>query len=122
MYIFVFGSNLAGIHGAGAALFAAQHFDAESGIGEGLTGQAYAIPTKDQFLKVRSLKDIKQSITYFLEVATYSNEKFKVTRVGCGLAGYKDIDIAPLFLYPPANCYFDPQWKQFGLKSWPKDW
>lgn len=112
--IFVFGANLAGRHGKGAALHAASAHGAQRGVGEGRTGNAYAIPTKDERLRTRSLEEIAASITTFIEYALAHPElKFQVTRVGCGLAGYNDADIAPLFDPPPANCIMPAEWAPF---------
>ena len=67
--IFVFGSNLAGIHGAGAAKTAYREFGAELHVGEGMTGRCYAIPTKDEKLRVRPIEDIGYSILKFINTA-----------------------------------------------------
>lgn len=118
-YILVFGSNLAGQHGAGAALYAAQRHAACYGVGEGPTGSAYALPTKDRNIRTLPLTDIREAVVRFLEYAWAHPElKFKVTRVGCGLAGYTDDDIAPMFDTVPPNCGFDPLWSRFGLQTW----
>jgi hypothetical protein len=110
--IFVFGSNLAGRHGAGAALVARKYFDAVYGEGVGRTGDAYAIPTKDKNLKVLPISEIQKHVEDFLEYAHAHQElQFEVTRVGCGLAGYKDEDIAPLFHHVPDNCMMPEQWR-----------
>lgn len=97
--VFVFGSNLAGIHGAGAALFAKQNHGAIQGQGIGLQGNSYAIPTKDHQIKTLPISEIKKHVNVFITFAI-ENPKliFNVTRIGCGLAGYKNKDIAPLFL------------------------
>lgn len=96
--IFVFGSNLSGIHGAGAAKFAAQHYGAVYGKGIGPNGSSYAIPTKDLKINTLPLHEIKKYITDFILFSRENqNQIFHLTRVGCGLAGYKDRDIAPLF-------------------------
>ena len=109
--IFVFGSNQAGRHGKGAARTAMMRHGAVYGIGEGHTGVAYAIPTKDHQLKVRPLPDIKTSVETFLSYATAHPEwVFFVTRVGCGLAGYTDGDIAPMFKGAPSNCLLPDGW------------
>lgn len=109
--IFVFGSNLAGRHGKGAAWHAMQHCGAIYGQGRGLQGHSYAIPTKDECLKTRSLEQIKEDIDVFLEFARSNFEmKFQVTRIGCGLAGYKDYQIAPMFINAPVNCVFESKW------------
>ena len=109
--IFVFGSNLAGIHGAGAALCAKQEHGAQYGVGEGRTGNAYAIPTKDHKIRTRPLADIQVSVNHFLDYAREHPElTFIVTRIGCGLAGYKDTDIAPMFDTAPSNCILPEGW------------
>ncbi len=95
---FVFPSNLAGRHGLGAALIALHLFGAEYGVGFGLTGQSYAIPTKDRNLKVLPVSEIKPYVKIFIEYAKQNSDLvFKVTLIGCGLAGYSAKDIAPLF-------------------------
>ena len=91
--IFVFGSNLAGQHGGGAARLAYNQFGAEWGVGVGLTGQTYAIPTMHG-----GVDAIAPYVDEFIEFARQnSNMKFYVTRIGCGIAGFRDEDIAPLF-------------------------
>jgi hypothetical protein len=98
--IFVFGSNLAGRHGRGAALIARERFDAKYGEGIGRTGQCYAIPTKDQNIQTLPISRIHPYIIDFFWYAVKHPElEFLVSRVGCGLAGYKPKDIAPLFVY-----------------------
>lgn len=104
--IFVFGSNLAGRHGKGAALLAKQKFGARYGQGVGLQGKSWAIPTKDNRLYVLSLVKINKYVKELLEFANYCiHKEFLVTEIGCGLAGYSPKDIAPLFLVNdmPAN-------------------
>lgn len=96
--IFVFGSNLAGRHGKGAALEARNKYAAVYGVGRGRTGNAYALPTKDENLKSLPLKDIKANIFAFVKYAKdHPEETFIVTPVGTGLAGYEKIDIADCF-------------------------
>ena len=96
--IFVFGSNLAGIHGAGAAKVARFKFNAQLGVGEGLTGQCYAIPTKDKSIRTLPLNRIEYSVKKFLSVAeSMPSKKFLVSAIGCGLAGYSPLEIAPMF-------------------------
>lgn len=110
--VFVFGSNLAGRHGKGAALTAKQSHGAQIGIGEGLTGFSYAIPTKDEHLKVRPLQEIKKSVDRFLEFAKSNPDMlFTVTKIGCGLAGYKEHQIQPMFNDAPKNCLLPVGWK-----------
>jgi hypothetical protein len=116
--IFVFGSNLAGRHGAGAALYAHDVYEAKYGVGMGRTGQAYAIPTKDAQLNTLALEYIHHQVKEFLEYARHKkDEVFFVTRIGCGLAGYKNEQIAPMFRGAPDNCIFDISWKQILLNT-----
>jgi hypothetical protein len=110
--VFVFGSNLAGRHGAGAALFARNYNGAIYGQGVGPQGQSYAIPTKDALLQTLPLILIKTYILGFLEYAKANPAlTFYVTRIGCGLAGYKDEDIAPMFKSHPSNCTMPVEWE-----------
>lgn len=96
--IFVFGSNYAGRHGRGAALTALRKFGAVNGKGIGLMGKSYGIATKDRKLKVLPIAHIELQIAKFLIFAqTHKDLIFLVTPIGCGLAGYKVKDIAPLF-------------------------
>lgn len=95
--VFVFGSNLAGRHGRGAAKKALE-FGAIYGQGKGLQGNTYAIPTKDENLQVRRVKDIEPDVEEFVDYAKAHPElTFLVTEVGCGLAGYLPGSMAPLF-------------------------
>jgi hypothetical protein len=103
--IFVFGSNLAGIHGLGAARTAHEKFGAIMGQGVGLMGSSYGIPTKDKELKVLPLDKIKKHIDTFITFAkSQPYLEFYVTKVGCGLAGYTEDEMAPLFEGCPKNC------------------
>ncbi|MBO4558162.1 MAG: hypothetical protein J5693_06100 [Bacteroidales bacterium] len=91
--VFVFGSNLAGQHGGGAAYVAMRDFGAEWGVGVGLRGQTYAIPTMQG-----GVETIKPYVDEFIAFARKHPELFfYVTRIGCGIAGFADRDIAPLF-------------------------
>ena len=91
--VFVFGSNLKGYHGGGAARVAMEKFGAEWGVGVGPTGQCYAIPTMQG-----DVETIEPYVNRFLEYAkTHQNNRFLVTRIGCGIAGFDDMYIAPLF-------------------------
>lgn len=102
--IFVFGSNQAGMHGKGAALVAQRLFGAEYGKGRGLVGQTYAIPTKSRYLKTLPLSAIRVFVDQFLrEAESMPHLTFYVTKIGCGLAGYKPDQIAPMFRGHPAN-------------------
>jgi hypothetical protein len=112
--IFTFGSNLAGRHGAGAARTARQKFGAKYGQGTGFQGESYAIPTKDSSLKTLPLNKIMGYVKDFKAFASKNADKeFYVTRIGCGLAGYDDADIAPLFTKAPKNCVFPQAWKKY---------
>ena len=91
--VFVFGSNLAGMHGGGAAMQAFRHFGAEWGNGVGPQGQSYAIPTMQG-----GVETIKPYVDDFIEYARECDQNtFYVTRIGCGIAGFTDEEIAPLF-------------------------
>ena len=91
--IFVFGSNLEGMHGGGAARLAYDKFGAIWGQGVGLQGQSYGIPTMHG-----GVEDIKPYVDEFIEFARSHPElTFLVTRIGCGIAGFRDEEIAPLF-------------------------
>lgn len=90
--IFVFGSNIHGMHGGGAARIAYQKFGAEMGNGEGLQGQSYALPTME------GLENTKKAVDNFIACAKAHKELiFLVTPVGCGIAGYTPEEIAPMF-------------------------
>jgi hypothetical protein len=91
--IFVFGSNLAGAHGGGAARIAADRFGAIMGQGVGLQGQSYAIPTMQG-----GVETIKPYVDEFIAFAKQHPEMtFLVTKIGCGIAGFTTDEIAPLF-------------------------
>lgn len=118
--IFVFGSNTGGIHGAGAARHAFDNEGAAWGQGFGHYGNSFAIPTKGVFksngrLAVGNTLPIAKIEGYVKAFLKYANDNpemsFKVSRIGCGLAGLYDADVAPLFYGAPANCHFDTAWK-----------
>ena len=91
--IFVFGSNLRGLHGGGAARVAYERFGAIWGQGVGMQGQSYGIPTMHGGVDV-----IKPYVDEFIEFAKNHTEyTFLVTKIGCGIAGFKEEEIAPLF-------------------------
>lgn len=95
--VFVFGSNLAGKHGKGAAKDALK-WGAVYGVEEGLKGQTYAIPTKDKNIKPMYLFIIREYVNNFINFANENPHlTFLVTEIGCGLARYSPFDIAPLF-------------------------
>lgn len=109
-WIWVFGSNLAGRHGAGAALVARERFGALPGIGRGFSGNSFAIPTKDKDLRVLPLDLIRQYVNSFVEFTkTKKDSVFFVTRIGCGLAGYTNHEIAPMFK-DCENCSMPEEW------------
>lgn len=97
--IFVFGSNWAGRHGAGAALHAKQHWGAMQGVGMGRTGKAYALPTKDANIKTLELSRIYfgSVLPWQKYVKEHPELLFLMTKVGCGLAGYTVEQVGPLF-------------------------
>lgn len=102
--VFVFGSNQAGRHGKGAALWALQHRGAIYGQGEGPQGNSYAIPTKDGMLRTLPREDIGAAVDRFLDFARSRRDlTFQVTPIGCGLAGYKPEQIAGMFSSVPPN-------------------
>ena len=91
--VFVFGSNLEGMHGGGAAFAAWKKFGAVMGCGVGLRGQSYAIPTMQG-----GVETIEPYVSSFIAFAKEHSELFfYVTRIGCGIAGFRDKEIAPLF-------------------------
>ena len=93
--IFVFGSNIQGLHGGGAAAAAMKNFGAIWGLGVGLQGQSYAIPTMHG-----GVDEIRPYVDEFIDFARQHPElTFLVTRIGCGIAGFTDKQIAPLFVY-----------------------
>lgn len=116
--IFVFGSNLAGRHGKGAAKFAKENYGAIYGVGIGRTGNSYAIPTKDENLRVLSLDVIQRFVKDFIKYAALAeHELFYVTSFGTGLSGYSISDIKPLFgdfSKLPYNIVFTKDWFSNG--------
>ena len=111
--IFVFGSNLAGRHGKGAALYARQHHGAIYGQGIGIQGSSYGIPTKDEHLKILPLETIEIHIRNFV---TYANENpdktFMLTPIDTGLAEYKKTEIFNIIRNLPIrkNILFTKEW------------
>jgi hypothetical protein len=98
--VFVFGSNIAGRHGKGAAKLAVKKFGAQFGVGSGFCGSSYAIPTKDEYMRPLTLEQIEAHVNVFIHFARFQRPdlKFFVIKIGCGLAGYSPEDIAPLFI------------------------
>lgn len=114
--IFVFGSNLAGIHGAGAALFAVKYCGAIYGQGIGLQGCSYGIPTKDAHIITLPPSRVRKHVNDFLAFARSRPDlTFYVTPIGCGLAGYKRPQIRPMFDDMPPNCRFAETWEDEDL-------
>jgi hypothetical protein len=112
--IFVFGSNLAGRHGAGAAKYAKDHYGAVYGVGIGPSGCSYAIPTKDYVLKTLTLNAIERHIKDFIEYAeAHPDDEFLLTPIGCGLAGYRRDQIRPLIekYNRPSNVIYTKEWE-----------
>ena len=106
--IFVFGSNLSGMHGGGAAWVAYKKFGAIMGQGVGLQGQSYGIPTMQG-----GVETIKPYVDEFINFArTHTELTFLVTRRGCGIAGFCDSEIAPLFeeAHKIENIVLPPGW------------
>lgn len=106
--IFVFGSNLAGMHGGGAAWVAYRKFGAIMGQGVGLQGRSYGIPTMQG-----GVETIKPYVDEFIEFARSRQDlTFLVTRIGCGIAGFTDEEIAPLFekAHEVENIVLPPDW------------
>lgn len=135
--VFVFGSNTAGIHGGGAAHYAYKHRGARWGASYGHYGETFAIPTKGHIFRLNQtatnskpmvgdtlcLNSIREYVTGFLAFARHHPElTFQVTCIGCGLAGLKHEDIAPMFRQATKNCHFDDKWKpwleQYGFQFW----
>lgn len=124
--IFVFGSNLGGHHGLGAANVALNGYGAIYGIGVGPQNQSYAIPTKNETLHPLSVGLIRKYVQQFIQYARlfsdteqrsvnerYDYRTFFVTSIGCGYAGYKPENIAPMFKDAPLNCSFPDVWKPY---------
>lgn len=111
--IFVFGSNLAGMHGMGSAAEAYRNHGAKMGVGRGRTGQSYAIPTKDEELLPLPLHVIHRHVKTFLAYAEeHPSLNFHIVKVGCGLAGYMEEEIRPFFADAPENCALPPGWRK----------
>lgn len=102
--IFIFGSNEAGRHGKGAALYARKYFNATYGQGYGLQDRSFAIPTKDYNIQTLPITKIKIYVDKFIKFAEENPQyTFNLTRIGCGLTEYKDEEISPLFKNTPNN-------------------
>lgn len=110
--IFVFGSNLAGAHGGGAAKFAIDRYGAIWGRGRGLQGNSYAIPTMGRDYTTLPVGDIKCYIAEFLRFAEHHMDdmEFDITPVGCGIAGLSRDLVRPMFASMTPNCHFTTSW------------
>lgn len=114
--IFVFGSNLRGVMGAGAALTAKRYHGAIEGRGEGIMGKSYALPTKRTPWEPLTLPEVAEHVATFISYAqTHRSYDFFVTAVGCGLAGFKPEQIAPMFANAPSNCRLPPGWREIAM-------
>lgn len=113
--IFVFGSNRQGRHGAGAALFAVSKYGAVYGQSSGRQGDSYAIITKElrHDMPPVTLEEVQTGVTTFLKYAMEHPElTFMVTKLGCGLAGFRECDIMPMFESAPLNCKLPAAWNR----------
>lgn len=111
--IFVFGSNMAGQHAAGAALVAAERYGAIEGEPSGPMGLSYAIPTVSSLGEPMVLKTIQGYVQRFIDYTRLAYLRpFFVTRIGCGIAGFEDRQIAPMFRYAPRiNVSLPEEWR-----------
>lgn len=110
--IFVFGSNLAGRHGAGAALGAKREYGAAYGVGRGITGHSYALPTKNGPYEALPLSRVMEEIGGFVEFAKQTPAtQYRMTRVGCGLSGLPENPIRDRLLDAPANVLLPGTWE-----------
>lgn len=120
MKVFTFGSNEQGIHKRGAALFALQKRGAILYQGVGHQGNSYAIPTKKTPWISLPLSMIQSYVNQFIAYAKENPQlEFQVTRIGCGLAGYTDAEIAPMFVGVPGNCELPVEWEIFLMTTPP---
>lgn len=125
--VFVFGSNELGKHGGGAARVAADKFGAIYGQGFGPQGNTFGIPTCSKPTGQPNSEIALKKLTFYIDcfklwAGQYEPEKsFKVTQVGCGLAGWTKEEIAPLFISSSSNCFFDTAWADIlgeNVKYW----
>jgi hypothetical protein len=111
---FVFASNLLGHHSRGSALDARTWLGAADGVASGITGECYAIPTKDKALRTLPLATVAGHIGSFLRFAAENpKQRFQLTRVGCGLSAFRDDEIAPLFKGYTYNLILPGAWNPF---------
>lgn len=109
--IFVFGSNLAGDHSNGVSLYALRNYGAKRREGIGHFNKSYALPVKGLYMEVLPLEIIQGYVDQFISYAkTQPKLQFAVTKVGCGIDGYTDRDMAPMFTRCPNNCILHEDW------------
>lgn len=112
--VFVFGSNLGGFHGAGSAAHACENLGFPLYLGVGYHGKCYAIPTKDSNIEALHLDVIKLYVDQFLEFAAdHEDWRFNIVAIGCGLAGFKVRQIAPMFKNRTPNCILPKEFLDF---------
>lgn len=112
--VFVFGSNEAGHHGAGAAAQARNMFKMPFGKSYGHYGDCFAIPTKDEYITTLPLDQIEDYVRGFIAYARgHKRVTFLVTTIGTGLGGLLHSQIAPMFEKAPPNCQFDDVWRPY---------
>lgn len=109
--VFVFGSNLEGVHGKGAAKEVLDHWGARWGVGNGMCGNSYALPTKWTWRKSMTISEVAESVRAFLGYAAGSERTFLVTKIGCGYAGFTEDEIRPVFQNAPPNCVLPEGWR-----------
>jgi len=113
-YIFVFGSNLAGIHKTDLGEIAQTYYYAETGISIGLTGNSYAIPIKDRFIRILHINDVKKYVDQFIEFTNNQpDKKFWISDFCIDKKGYKPNQFAILFRGCNNNCNFPLSWKPY---------
>jgi hypothetical protein len=121
--VFTFGSNELGKHFGGAAKSAVDNHGAVLGQGFGPQGNSFAIPTCTKPCEASDNHSLPDGLlnyyvfNFILYAILHPELEFQVTRIGCGLAGLKDEDVAPLFSAAPDNCLFDEKWKGFLPKN-----
>jgi len=115
---FVFASNELGIHGSGSAKAAREQHGAVMHQGFGPQGDSFGIPTCSKPTNLPDHEISVDKLFYYIKAfimwaEMYPEEEFQVTQIGCGLAGWKKEQVAPMFGTAPANCLFDTEWKPF---------
>lgn len=113
-YIFVFGSNLAGLHRIDYGPIAETMYGAETGIGIGFSGRSYALPVKDRFIRYLSLSEITKYINLFKQFThEHPNKQFWITNMCEDKKGYKPYELGRLFAGCNTNCVFPLAWKPY---------